>query len=385
MGVYSYHGSKVDEVIERDLSKIKSVILNEVKVKSLILVGGFGKGEGLVDIKKNKITPLNDYDLYLITDKNYTDKYIEELGVKCSKAIGRGGLDFVENPEEIYDENKFFHVDLRVIPYKNLRRLLPTQRTYEIKYGSKIIYGEDVRNLIPDVKVPVSEAIRLLFNKMDHLLLAKDNHSRIKSIYISKSYTDLCSALLIFENNYNSINKFSATYSGRNKIFQDLNFPEELKKKVDWATKFRAKPIIIHDIDKEWEQAKYWVGYSFKHIITRYLKLKDDSWIAIADALYNRLPYIYFTPYIKNRYLFPLQYYLTLRYTLKCWSLNERVIKPLFSWKDAGIKLAIPLILYLYGEEKQAEFYLKKITNKVNPLKERLLKLYGLYYLQKII
>src|SRR3989344_9261194 len=187
MGVYSYHGSNVDRFIEEDLSKIKSVVLDAIKVKSIILVGGFGKGEGLVDIKKNKITPLNDYDLYLITDKNYNDKYIEDLGVKCSKAIGRGGLDFVENPGETYDENKFFHVDLRVIPYKKLRKLLPTQRTYEIKYGSKVIYGEDVRNLIPDVKVPVSEAIRILFNKIDHLLLAKDNHSRIKSIYISKS------------------------------------------------------------------------------------------------------------------------------------------------------------------------------------------------------
>ena|SRR3989344_1687165 len=379
MGVYSYHNEKVDSIIEKDLSIIKSVILKEIKPISIILFGGFGKGEGIVEIKKDGITPLNDYDLYIITDKSYPDAYIEKLGVKCSQAIGKGGLDFVENPEETYDENKFFHVDLRVIPYKNLRKLMPTQRTFELKHGSKIIYGKDVRYLIPNVRVAVPEAIRILFNKMDHLLLSKDNHPRIKSIYISKSYTDLCSALLIFEN------RFTGTYSARNQVFQTLDFPKELRKKVEWANDFRKNPKIMDNLDEEWGEAKYWVGYAFKYIIVNYLNLKDDSWNNIAKTIYDKLPYIYFTPYLKKQYLFPLQYYLTLRYAMKCWSQKEYLIKPLFSWKDVGIKLAVPLLLYLYDHQAEASFYLKKITNNVNPLRERLLKLYGLYYLQKII
>jgi len=369
---------KADKKVEQDLEIVSKIIIKNLNPVSIILFGGFGKGEGSFEIKDKEVIPLNDYDLYVITNKRLDDDYLDRVALKCSEAIHRGGLDFVEFPDQKYDKDRFFHVDLRCIPYKKLSKLLPTQRTYELKH-SRVIYGENVLHKVPDVKIPVSDAIRLLFNKIDHLLLSQNNTNRIKLTYASKAFLDSCAALLIFTNQFNS------SYRKRAKIFQETDFPKEFKTYVTWATKFKLKPDFNQNADLYWEKAREWVGYSLKYILKRHLHLKDDSWPTIANAIYHKLPYTYFTPYLPSKYLFPAQYYLTLKYTIKNWKRGELTIKPLFDWRDVGLKLAIPLILYLYDEISLSDYYLNKITSKTKPLKERALYLYGLYYLQKLI
>jgi len=83
--------------------------------------------------------------------------------------------------------------------------------------------------------------------------------------------------------------------------------------------------------------------------------------------------------------MFLAQYYLNIKYTLNCWRKGEKIIKPLLDWRDVGLKVAIPLFLYLYGEKELAEKYLKKVSSKTQPLKQRVLDLYGYYYLQRLI
>ena len=167
MGKYTYN-EKYDKGIEKQLEIVKDILIKETKPISIVLFGGFGKGEGMVD-KNGK--PLNDFDIYVVGRKRLSDEECDRLSVKCSTALGRGGLDFVEHADEEYDEDKFFHVDIRFIDYDKVGKLLPTQRTFELKNSSQIIYGEDIFNKIPDIEVPDSDAIRILFNKMDHLLM----------------------------------------------------------------------------------------------------------------------------------------------------------------------------------------------------------------------
>lgn len=375
MNKYTYD-NKYNKVIEEDLEKIKKILIEESNPKSIILFGGFGKGEGMVHEGK----PLNDYDVYVVGGKKLSDKDCEKLSVKCSNALGRGGLDFVEHSDEEYDEDRFFHVDVRFIDYGRINKLLPTQRTFELKNSSQIIYGEDVLGKIPDVKVPDSDAIRILFNKMDHLLICENKSNRkIKMIYVMKAYLDLCSALLIFKGD------FSGYYSKRNEIFRKSEFPDELKKKIDWANNFRREPEFDkYNTREEWGEAKYWVSYAFKHIINDKFNC-GNNWEDIAKAVYYKLPYTYFSPYLKNKYLFMSQYYLTLLYVLKSWKKGKFIIKPLFNWRDFGLRIAVPLFLYLNNEEKLADKYLRKLTFRSKPLRRRILDLYGGYYLQKLI
>ena len=59
---------KIAKRINDDLSIIQQIILENFNyVESIILAGGFGRGEGGVLIHEKEVQPINDYDLYVIT------------------------------------------------------------------------------------------------------------------------------------------------------------------------------------------------------------------------------------------------------------------------------------------------------------------------------
>jgi len=371
---------EADARVERDLKIIKEIVLKKINPIAIVFFGGFGHGNGSFKKIKGKITPLNDYDLYLITKKKISGQLLEKLGEKCSAAIGRGGLEIVENFEKTYDENKFFHVDLHCITYKGLEKLYPTQRTFDLK-TSGVIYGnKKILEKIPNVKISKSDAIRLLFNKFDHFAIAEGNSEKIKSIYAIKGFVDLCSALLIFEG------KYLSDAEEREKIFYSLNFPDELKKLLSEATKAKLyKGYTVKNVDYFFNESKKWVEWGLKKILKEHLEINSDDWKIICRAAYKKLPYTYFNDYLGGKFFFPAQYYLNIRFFLEGLRKKEFLPKSLMRWRDAGIIIALSLILYSLGEEKESLKYLKKLTNKTNPIKDRILKLYSIYYLQKLV
>jgi hypothetical protein len=370
---------QADERVEQDLEIIKKIVLKEINPIAIVFFGGFGHGNGSFKKINGKITPLNDYDLYLITKKRVSGQVLEKLGEECSAAIGRGGLEIVENFEKTYDENKFFHVDLHCIPYKTLSKLYPTQRTFDIK-TSLVIYGDkNVLQKIPAVKISKSDAIRLLFNKMDHFAIAEGNSEKIKSIYAIKGFVDSCSALLIFEGKYQS------KAEDREKVFRSLDFPKELKEFLSDATKAKLyNGYEIGNVNFFFEESKKWVEWILKKILKEYLNIKSEDWKIICKEAYKKLPYTYFNDYLGNDF-FPAQYYLNIRFFLEGLRKKEFLIRSLFNWRDSGIIIALSLISYSLGNEKEAERYLRKLTPKTKPLKERILRLYSIYYLQKLV
>lgn len=371
---------EADKQIEKDIGIIKSIILEELNPLAIIMFGGFGHGGGSFRKIKDKIIPLNDYDLYLITKKKIENAKLEELGKRCSNAIGRGGLEFVEEFKKIYNEKDFFHVDLHCLPYKNLKKMYPTQRTFDLK-TSLVIYGDEkILEKIPDVKISKSDALRNLFNKIDHFSIAEGNSDKIKSIYAVKGFTDLCSALLIF------YGKYKSNYQDKEKEFQQLNVPEELKKFVSEATNAKlCNGYNVKNVEEFFNSSKEWVEWTLKKLLKELLNINKENWKEICAESYTKLPYIYFNEYLKSKWLFPAQYYLNIKFFLEGLRKKEILIKSLIRWKDAGLIIALSLILYFVNEKEEAEKYLRKLTSKTQPLKERILKLYSIYYLQKLI
>lgn len=388
----TYTTSKeADKKIEKDIQKIKENLIKEFNPKAIILFGGFGHGGGSFKKVKgrDKIIPLNDYDLYLITDKSIAAERLEEVGRKCSLALGRGGKEFVEDFNNTYNENEFFHVDLHSLPYRQMQKLYPTQRTFDLK-TSTVIYGDkNILSQIPLVRISRSDALRLLFNKLDHFAISEGNTEEIKNIYAVKGFTDLCSAILIFRG------KYVSDYQSRVKIFKELeesDIPEELKKQVEKATKAKLEGgYSVKDTEEFFSSSKEWVQWTLKKLLIEHLKSDKDTgmdkrdWKEICKKAYKKLPYTYFNDYLRSRYLFLGQYYLNIKFFLSGIKKHEFLIKSLLRWKDAGLVLGIAMILYSVGEEKEAERYLKKLTRKTKPLKERILKLYSIYYLQKLV
>jgi len=370
---------EADEKVEKDLSIIKKIIIKEFNPISIILFGGFGHQGGSYKKIKGRILPLNDYDFYILTKERVSDEKLEAIGVKCSKAIGRGGKEIVEEFGNEYNENEYFHVDLHNIAYRDLGKAYPTQRSFDLK-TSLVIYGDDVLRKIPGIKISKSDAIRLLFNKLDHFAIAENNSEMLKSIYAVKGFTDLCSAILIFKE------KYTSKYQDRIELFKKINAPEELKKLVEKATDAKLNHgYEIKNVDEFFQQSKKWIEWTLKNLLKEHLKIKSDDWKVICKETYKRLPYIYFNDYLGSNYLFPAQYYLNIRFFLSGFRKKEVLVKSLLRWRDSGIIVALALVLYSFNEKKEAEVYLRKLTNKTKPLKERILKLYSVYYLQKLI
>lgn len=371
---------EADKKIEEDISIITEIILKKLNPQAIVMFGGFGHGSGSFRKIGKKIIPLNDYDMYIISKDKIDEEKIKEIEIECSKAIGKGGKEIVRDFREKYNVNKFFHVDLHSIETSKLKQLYPTQRTYDLR-TSLVIWGDkDILRNISSVKIPKSDAIRLLFNKIDHFAIAEGNSEIINSIYAVKGFTDLCSALLIFEG------KYVSDYQEREKIFQSLNVPDELKILVSKATKSKLyKGYSIENTELFLKESKKWVEWTLKKILKEYLNIKSDNWKEICREVYRKLPYIYFNDYLGNKYLFFGQYYLNINFFIEGIKNNENLTKSLIRWRDAGLIIAISLILYFFNEKKESEKYLMKLTPKIFPLKERILKLYSLYYLQKLI
>lgn len=373
---------EADKKIEKDIQIIKNIILEKFKpdIKAIVLFGGFGHRGGSFKKISNKIIPLNDYDLYIINKKQISGEKLEKVGEQCSKALGRGGLEIVENFNEKYDEDKFFHVDLHCLTENNLKKLKPTQRSFDLK-TSLVIYGKlDILDKIPEIEISRSDAIRLLFNKLNHFAIAEKNSEKIKSIYAVKGFTDSASALLIFYGIYDS------DYLKRVEKIKELEIPEEYKQFVQKATDAKLKKgYQVENTEEFFAESKKWVEWIFKKILKEQLKIKSNDWIEICKIMYNKLPYSYFNKYLKSDYLFFGQYYLNVRFFLEGLRKKEFLPKSLLRWKDAGLILGIAMMLYSFDEYAEAEKYLNKLTSKTNPLKERLMKLYSIYYLQKLI
>ncbi len=393
---YNKVSEKIDREIARELEKVKKVIVNELNPISIVLFGGVGKGEA--SICKGRL--FNDLDIYVVTKKKISEKRLEEVGVKASKAINRGGGEFIEHSDEPYDAEKFFHVDLRCLKYSELGRLRKTTRAFEIKHSSQIMYGEDIRSLIKIKKqeLPLAEGIRHLFNKSCFLLMTMDSkklkgsfekNEREYAIYHSvKTFLGCAEALLLAKGDD------SPTYTGRNELFRryySKDFPYWVKK-VDFATKFKMNLEFdkIKNVFEFWKQARNFLDFTLKYIAKNNLKINFRNRKELVKKLYKKLPYVYFNSYIPlGNITFPSQYILNLLYFRR-----SGYFRALFSWRDVGIRIFFPAYLLLFALEdssltKEAEKYLKGVIeikeHSWEGLRKGVLKAYGLYYSQKLI
>src|SRR3989338_10217150 len=200
MGKYTIYGENVDNYLQKNyMEKIITSFKRDVgeRLIAIILFGGFAKGEGSIQIINNKAIPFNDFDFYVITKEKLSDETLDSISHNASKEIGMGGMEIAYFPGERYDVKKFFHVDVRCIPFDLLPKLMKTQRYYELKYRSIVMYGDTtVLEKIPVINpedISHSEGLRNLFNKLHTLLLGlrkeyTTEQKKIKIFWAYKAY-----------------------------------------------------------------------------------------------------------------------------------------------------------------------------------------------------
>lgn len=248
---YTKTGKEADVYIH----KLITFTVEQIKKKipdliSIILMGGFGRGEGIVQKIPGGFRPINDFDFYVITKNPHDDEFIETIARGISKELGFGGLAHAEAFEtKRYGFTEFFHIDIRCLPENKLKHLPPLIRYYEMKQSGLIVYGKNSLEDFPEIKtsdLSLADGLRVYMNRMMLMLIAikpewikeptlmNEEEIMVLHYYTAKLYMTCVENLLLLSGD------FESTYWGRAKTFGRIyyeKFPELSKKYPHLPTK----------------------------------------------------------------------------------------------------------------------------------------------------
>jgi hypothetical protein len=162
---------RIDAKVEADLDVIQREILNLLNghAKAILLTGGFGRGEGSVDLSVGGVRILNDYDLAILLEASNHWHYLrlfrryhqalQTLAEHLAKQLGMKQVDLMLRPYSYFTG----HPPLRI-------------ENYEVKHGHRLLHGRaDPCDLMPDWRpedIPWFEGTWLFRNRGLGLLIA---------------------------------------------------------------------------------------------------------------------------------------------------------------------------------------------------------------------
>ncbi len=165
MSKYSLRGSEAfDAKLDADFAVIVQALMSSPEGPlciALVLLGGYGRGEGTPYLVGDHQLPFNDYDFVVVSEAMSRRQRIQvqarlrQLEQRLSEQLG-------------------LPIDLCLYPYNDLRRAEFSLLNYEMKYGHIVIWGKqqvlaDMPAYAPDA-IPLSEGTRLLLNRGKLLL-----------------------------------------------------------------------------------------------------------------------------------------------------------------------------------------------------------------------
>ena len=319
--------------ISSDLDLITQIILNEfTNIESIVLAGGFGRGEGSVLIVDNDIQPINDYDIYIITKDNSEIVDLEDLRNSILKRI------------------QIRQVDIELIQAKKLKYLKPTMANYDLKYASYVFYGnKKILESIPFIdssKLSLREGRTPLLLYLISILQAYpgEKDSQITDnekfwIYqqISKSILGWSSALLILHGKYHS------SYIEREIFFKQTFNNKVWCELVQKATQFKVSPFldIKEDLHSLWYLNKQEHMKVLMLFLSQYYNKQYNDWDTIIKDYRND--------------------YENIVRKIFGWLMNKKI------YKDRINLTVIELLVLLAKSENNIdEKLLKTINNELN-------------------
>ncbi|MFX1311075.1 MAG: hypothetical protein ACFFHD_00470 [Promethearchaeota archaeon] len=269
-----YENNRINNYILKDIDKIKKLILKIIpKTLTILLVGGFGRGEGSFFIKDGEYHPINDYDFIVIVKTINRKKKIKLAQI--SKFLANYlKIDFVD----------IILVSLNQLKKPNFQR---TIFYYESLNGHLIIFDriniEEKLIKINFSLIKSSEIHKLLFNRALCLLEARnrylknrvteDNHEDYQYLIrqTSKAIIACSDTILLINGNFHYL------YLERCKIFQHLpNISDDDKKLVKLATTIKLIPSkykLIEDPIVYWKRAIRMFSKISRSFFSQYLRL----------------------------------------------------------------------------------------------------------------
>lgn len=351
---------KVAEVIE----DLKEEIISNFHPQSIILSGSFGRGEVTVSEKNGKLKFLSDCEIIIIPYWHiFNRRKIEEFELNFYE---RTGLKI-----EIWGATLSFYL---LLPFLN-KKIKPTMANYDLKYGSKVLCGENYLERMPDFKpenIPLWEGIRLLFNRMaealGHFSLEKPSEEMV--FWTDKILLACQDALLL------SIGKYHCSYRKRNEMFQNL-FPErfgvledKLPNFLDLVTEATERKlngnINVRDPVEYWFYVAEICDQSFRYVIKTDMRIEFMDYVEFQEKYVNHPKIIEYHPLFCNAILQNFWSALKQLIVYKRLSSIRLISNISIPWAHL-VYPTIPLIYFSLSREKEInKKYLDQAMNIIS-------------------
>ena len=405
---HTVHGKRIDEQIDHHMGLIADAVIKTIgEPAALILGGGFARGEGSVKINNGVVYPLNDYDVIILTKKrlSISEHTLNKIALDLSKEITPTSFSFTNSTNLIN-----FYVDFRNMTIKELTKLPPLLKYYELKHSGRVIFGDpEILKHIPDYhieEIPREDGIRFLFNRMSLLVeYFKTKYTRNEMntqeketliYFISKMYLSVAEALTLLSN------KFEPSYMRRSQVLEDSykeDHPElyhiipNLPRIVTWATNCKldfdqcTKSMEIEEAINLWFETRDNLNHVVAYCFKSYGVNPQIDWIKTPDILIKTLRgkfYIDYTKDItKSKFRLPLprgtskyvsyaaQIYLNWLYYRRLKNLKGISYWKLFSEiTDPGLKIYRGLPHVLYALQKDGTVDQEMTATSIDNLKK---------------
>ena len=293
MSSYGRLSIKGSSKLETSLSLILDNIAKDIKkhidddlYEAVVLIGGYGRGEGGVVVVDNIEYPHNNFD-FVVISKNISNEQKDLLEIELSRI-------FSKHTKDINIE-----VEFSIVNSDKLKNHQPLVITYDMKYGHKLIVGD--ASVLKDNKnfeletIPAWDIRNLMVNRgtllvINDLMLEKDvlseKEKKIIIKHLVKAIIGYGDALLYHLGDYH----FS--YVQKEKLMKkQKNVNPVFKKMYQDAMKFRFFP----NYEKYLNLNLYYLQDKIKkqleniHILCDrlYLKNNDLNWKNYFDTTLN--------------------------------------------------------------------------------------------------
>lgn len=265
------HAGLVAGKVNQDLDVITQELVQVFgdNISALMLVGGFGRGEGAVLVENGQVTPVNDYDLVMIVDHPCDLSRIDEIRRNLAERLG------------------VWWVDISTYTVAKLRRLRYTMYAYDLKYASQVIYGDpSILSLIPEMdptKMPLAEAEVQFYTRLWCFLgpfsarfleqQPTDEERFFLANQLSKALLACSDALLILNGLYHHsyverLRRFEETFYNRDGLLQLIREATEFKlcptRNISYDTIERWFQVRQMFLDTMWDFVSQMYGREFQ-------------------------------------------------------------------------------------------------------------------------
>ncbi len=367
---------KMTAVLNNISNDIESSI-NPDYYKCVILIGGYGRGEGGVINIGNVEFPHNNLDFLIISkgiNQNKEMKLREDIDQIISKNCSLLNIDF----------------DLAIFSEMKLNLCEPLVITYDMRYGHKVISGDSkfLKNMcrFSLANIPSWDIRNLMVNRgtlltINDLILSKNHHTmkEIKTVikHWIKAIIGYGDALLY----YNGVYHYSYLEK-KIRMSEQKNIDTSFKKLYDEAMNFRFEPNYERYLQLDLMQFQKELKNTLQQIHLQCeimaLKDKDVKWVsyfetAVSSSFSQSKSLKAVLKQIKNLFL--------NTHTIKTLSLKNKV-----KTKMLGIRGTLPLIFPYVAFEVNDDKTLKILNDFFNTkaisedsLKRQYLQYWGKY------